>query len=82
MVKKEKVHLGRIYKIKSLEKYSMIARFPRYVILTHNIYPQKGEYMTRYRFFDIGYSSVAGAPISEYDILTFYRLVEYGEWQD
>jgi hypothetical protein len=79
---KEKVYLGKVYKLKSLENYSAIATFPRYMILTHKVYRQKEYYMTMYRYYDIGYASVSGRPISEYDITSFYKVIEEGEWQE
>ena len=77
-----RVELGKVYKLKSLENYAAIASFPRYMILTHKVYRNLNQYVRMYRYYDIGYGSVSGTPITEYDITTFYKVIEEGEWQE
>lgn len=73
MSAKTTIKLGKIYKRK--------VRPPEYIIPTHEVYRAEGIYTKKYKYYDLNYGYFAGCPITEYDILTFYTLMEGGEWE-
>lgn len=68
------IKLGAIYKRKTLDNYSLIGSYPKYIVLINEYETNIGK---TYSFIDMEWDGTPSLYLPDYTIQDYYELVEH-----